>query len=250
MDEEDREQGRKEQVDDADCGAAQRDCEERSGGKRTATEAGYVYFLATKDLAFVKIGFSTSVVKRVMGLTIGPAVHGTRLIGSFPGTRQTEAWLHEKFAEYHDQGEWFHYRGPLLRFIRAFGFRGFKPERDLPVAGTTVNENELLAIVRKESRRCIESMMVAAVPEFRRRLAGEHVRVGLRAAQAKGKHIGRPRSTVDSQEVWRLRQLGMSWRVMSRHLNTPWPTIRKRFMAMQAAADHALRANAAGAEER
>jgi len=52
--------------------------------------------------------------------------------------------------------------------------------------------------------------------EFERALIQERVRAGLRNARAKGKHIRRPRLTVDSEKIAELRRLGASWSQISR----------------------------------
>ena len=58
--------------------------------------------------------------------------------------------------------------------------------------------------------------IIGAMAEFERALIQERVRAGLRNARAKGKHIGRPRLTVDSEQIAGLRQLGASWSQISR----------------------------------
>jgi len=58
--------------------------------------------------------------------------------------------------------------------------------------------------------------IIGAMAEFERALIQERVRAGLRNARAKGKHIGRPRLTVDSEKIAELRQLGASWSQISK----------------------------------
>jgi DNA invertase Pin-like site-specific DNA recombinase len=58
--------------------------------------------------------------------------------------------------------------------------------------------------------------IIGAMAEFERALIQERVRAGLRNARAKGKHIGRPRLTVDSNQIAELRRLGASWSHISR----------------------------------
>jgi len=84
------------------------------------TESGYVYFVETEDGQHVKIGFSTRPRQRFTGLgTLRPSSFAIRLIGSFPASRETESWLHQKFESARDNGEWFRKTPELARLIRA-----------------------------------------------------------------------------------------------------------------------------------
>ncbi len=58
--------------------------------------------------------------------------------------------------------------------------------------------------------------VLGAVAELERSLIVERVRAGLRNARAKGKKLGRPRVSVDSAQVARLRAQGASWRAISK----------------------------------
>ncbi len=60
--------------------------------------------------------------------------------------------------------------------------------------------------------------VLGAVAELERSLIVERVRAGLRNARAKGKKLGRPRVSVDSAQVARLRAQGASWRAISKQL--------------------------------
>ncbi len=60
--------------------------------------------------------------------------------------------------------------------------------------------------------------VLGAVAELERSLIVERVRAGLRNARAKGKKLGRPRVSVDSAHVARLRAQGASWRAISNQL--------------------------------
>ena len=58
--------------------------------------------------------------------------------------------------------------------------------------------------------------IIGAMAEFERALIQERVKAGLRNARAKGKHIGRPRVTVDAQRIASLRLQEHSWAEITR----------------------------------
>jgi DNA invertase Pin-like site-specific DNA recombinase len=58
--------------------------------------------------------------------------------------------------------------------------------------------------------------VLGAVAELERNLIVERVRAGLRHARAKGKRLGRPKKSVDVDEVRSLRAAGESWRTIAR----------------------------------
>jgi hypothetical protein len=79
---------------------------------------GYVYFAETEDESLVKIGFSVTPTRRLRQLgTLMPL----RLIGCFPGSMDTEAWLHRKFAQDRTTGEWFRSTVELRTLIAMLG---------------------------------------------------------------------------------------------------------------------------------
>ena len=95
-------------------GTKKSNCKESGAGK-----VGYVYFIATHDSAFVKIGFSVNIHRRFDHFEIlWPAL---RLIGYMPGSRQTESWLHEKFSPFRENGEWFRYCEEVRQFVAVLG---------------------------------------------------------------------------------------------------------------------------------
>ncbi len=57
--------------------------------------------------------------------------------------------------------------------------------------------------------------VLGAVAELERSLIAERVKAGLRNARAKGKRLGRPRVSVDTARIARLRAAGASWRDVS-----------------------------------
>lgn len=60
--------------------------------------------------------------------------------------------------------------------------------------------------------------VVGAMAEFERALTQERVRAGLRLAKSKGKRLGRPRTSVNPEQVATLRAAGVSWQVISTQL--------------------------------
>jgi hypothetical protein len=75
---------------------------------------GQIYFVETEDGRFVKIGYSTKVIRRLGQLgTLMPV----RLIGCFPGSVDTERRLHEKFASHRKTGEWFNNAPQIKEFM-------------------------------------------------------------------------------------------------------------------------------------
>ncbi len=53
-----------------------------------------------------KIGYSTDMCARFGALQMA-SPQRLRIIGTHPGTRATEAWLHKRFGKYRTHGEWF-----------------------------------------------------------------------------------------------------------------------------------------------
>jgi DNA invertase Pin-like site-specific DNA recombinase len=65
----------------------------------------------------------------------------------------------------------------------------------------------------------------ASIAEFERELIRERVRSGLVAARARGKHLGRPRTKVDSLQIARLRDSGASWARIANELGLSVGTV-------------------------
>ncbi len=64
--------------------------------------------------------------------------------------------------------------------------------------------------------------ILASVAEFEREMIRERTLVGIRAARANGKHVGRPKRVFRRDEVKRLRdQEGLSWRAIAAELQIP-----------------------------
>jgi len=73
--------------------------------------------------------------------------------------------------------------------------------------------------------------VLGAVAELERSLISERVKAGLRNAKAKGKHIGRPRISLDSSEIARRRAEGFSWLKISESLGVGEGTVRRAAIA-------------------
>lgn len=58
----------------------------------------------------------------------------------------------------------------------------------------------------------------ASIAEFERELIRSRVRSGLAAARAKGKRLGRPRTTVDAEKIAQRRAAGASWREIAEEM--------------------------------
>jgi DNA invertase Pin-like site-specific DNA recombinase len=69
--------------------------------------------------------------------------------------------------------------------------------------------------------------VLGAVAELERSLIRERVKAGLRNAKAKGKHVGRPRISLDRPEIARLRAQGLSWVRISQKLGVGEGTVRR-----------------------
>ena len=65
----------------------------------------------------------------------------------------------------------------------------------------------------------------AAFAEFERELIRERVVTGIRAAQGRGKRLGRPRRVFRRDQAMRLRAEGKSWRKIAATLGVPFSTV-------------------------
>src|SRR5882757_2153812 len=83
-------------------------------------QVGFVYFIESPDAAFLKIGYTGHSVEARFH-DIGCSLPGLRLLGHIPAARATEKWLHAKFADLQEQGEWFRYHDRLKTFIDHLG---------------------------------------------------------------------------------------------------------------------------------
>lgn len=70
--------------------------------------------------------------------------------------------------------------------------------------------------------------MIAAFAEFERAMTRERVALGLAAARAKGKQLGRPRVELDADLITRLRRRGWSVEKIARKVRQTPSTVRRR----------------------
>lgn len=100
-----------------DMAQALRASEERRRAEQlNPPRVGVIYFI--KSGALVKIGFTTALEQRMEKLRSGNP-HEMKLLGSMPGTDDTEFFLHQMFAAYRATGEWFRIDGNLDSFLAA-----------------------------------------------------------------------------------------------------------------------------------
>src|SRR5262249_53012683 len=80
--------------------------------------AGFIYFIATVDRQFVKIGWSISPRSRLPDLQTA-CPYELILLGRHAGTQQDETALHCQFAarRVRRNGEWFHLAPELTEYI-------------------------------------------------------------------------------------------------------------------------------------
>jgi DNA invertase Pin-like site-specific DNA recombinase len=72
--------------------------------------------------------------------------------------------------------------------------------------------------------------MLAAVAEFERDLISERTRLGLEKARRAGRRLGRPpKARPSPEEVAELREQGMSWRKLAKHLGVSVNLCRRRY---------------------
>jgi DNA invertase Pin-like site-specific DNA recombinase len=67
----------------------------------------------------------------------------------------------------------------------------------------------------------------ASIAEFERELIRDRVRSGLASAKARGKHLGRPRVSVDTGRIATLRNAGESWAKIGSMLGVGEGTVRR-----------------------
>jgi DNA invertase Pin-like site-specific DNA recombinase len=74
--------------------------------------------------------------------------------------------------------------------------------------------------------------IIGAMAEFEKSLIQERVRAGLRNAVARGIRLGRPKRTVDADQIARLRASGASWREISERLGVGVGTVCRAFQTI------------------
>lgn len=77
---------------------------------------GYVYFIATEDDKFVKIGKALSVIKRLETLQCG-CPYRLKCIALFSGYSLVESYLHRTYKHLKKRGEWFILNDEIISMI-------------------------------------------------------------------------------------------------------------------------------------
>ena len=72
----------------------------------------------------------------------------------------------------------------------------------------------------------------ASIAEFERELIRERVRSGIAAAKARGKRLGRPKTTVDTARIAVLRAQGLSWAAISQQTGLSKGTAQRAFYSL------------------
>ncbi len=67
--------------------------------------------------------------------------------------------------------------------------------------------------------------IIAAVAQLERDIISERVRAGLRRARENGKKLGRPRASVDTEKIHRLRSKGLSLRAIAKETGVSRTTV-------------------------
>jgi hypothetical protein len=78
----------------------------------------YVYFIATEDGRFVKIGLSREPEARCQSIQVGLPV-AVSVIAVIPGDRREEKRLQYRFRRDRAREEWFHFTREIRRFVDA-----------------------------------------------------------------------------------------------------------------------------------
>jgi hypothetical protein len=81
---------------------------------------GLVYFIQAGEGGSIKIGWSQKIPQRRASLQTANA-RRLVVLGAVPGTRETEAALHARFAHLRMEGEWFRNAPELHAFLAANG---------------------------------------------------------------------------------------------------------------------------------
>jgi DNA invertase Pin-like site-specific DNA recombinase len=74
--------------------------------------------------------------------------------------------------------------------------------------------------------------VIGAMAEFERSLIQERVKAGLQHAKDRGRHIGRPRVTVDSRRITALRAAGHSWPQIAKQLGIGVGTVYRAHQSL------------------
>ena len=93
--------------------------------ERQAFGGSQVYVIKRKGARLVKIGVTRQLERRMRALATGAGAE-LELLVAFPGEREDEQVLHDRFAAYRKRGEWFEYAGPVERWVKEMRAGGYK----------------------------------------------------------------------------------------------------------------------------
>jgi hypothetical protein len=88
------------------------------GNSERPQEGGFVYFIQAVRTGKIKIGFTVNPKSRLRSMQTGSSSK-LKLLSLWPATRAAERKLHEYFAEYRRDGEWFQMVHPDVALIQA-----------------------------------------------------------------------------------------------------------------------------------
>lgn len=93
---------------------------ERSLPKRAPQERVGTVYIAHANYGKLKIGFTAGAVQNRMRQLTNATGGDVTLMASCAGTRRLEQQIHERFAEYRLEGEWFEDCAPIRDWIRSW----------------------------------------------------------------------------------------------------------------------------------
>lgn len=107
----------------------------------------------------VKIGYSTNMAARLAALQAA-SPQRLRILGTHPGTKATEAWLHERFARYRTHGEWFDLSSANLADLMQL----MSGETPIPSAEVDAIERRSRAMSTGRTRRAADQRFTGHAP--------------------------------------------------------------------------------------
>ena len=109
----------------------------------------HIYFILDRTANAIKIGYSTNVAARLTDLQTSSSTK-LELLGSKPGTRQSEFQLHYRFRHSRLSGEWFTVTPELIEYIEA---------------NTTAPTSAPIALARQSVPQKVTPVKTEQVPE-------------------------------------------------------------------------------------
>lgn len=110
-----------------------------------------------------------------------------------------------------------------------------KLEEELGVKVFSVSEKEQFLNTQEESIRKLILSIFAWAAERERELISQRTKEGLRRAVEEGKHIGRPKITLDKKQLKQIKkyqELGLNLSAISKIIGIPYFTLRNRLIEL------------------